>query len=103
MKSRYIYYVYMLQCADGSYYTGMANSMDRRLAEHENGLDPLCYTFSRRPVILKYCKEYQYVNDVIKREKQIKGWSRKKKEALIDGDFEELKRLAKSKTKISKE
>ncbi len=73
----------------------MTNSMDRRIEEHNNGNDPSCYTFSRRPVELKYCAHYQYVNDAIRREKQIKKWSRKKKEALINGDFEELIRLAK--------
>jgi putative endonuclease len=95
MKLRHVYYVYILQCADGSYYTGMTNSMDRRLAEHEKGLIPTCYTYNRRPVVLKYCQDFQYVNDAIRREKQIQKWSRKKKEALINGDFEELMRLAK--------
>lgn len=99
MKSRQVYFVYILLCADGSYYTGMTNSLDRRIAEHENGIDPACYTFTRRPVVLKYCIDYQYVNDAIRREKQIKGWSRKKKEALIKGDFDELIRLAKRRGK----
>lgn len=95
MKLGHVYYVYILQCADGSYYTGMTNSMDRRLAEHEKGLISTCYTYNRRPVVLKYCQDFQYVNDAIRREKQIQKWSRKKKEALINGDFEELMRLAK--------
>jgi len=95
MKFRHIYYVYILQCADGSYYTGMTNSIEKRLDEHVHGLIPSCYTFSRRPVVLKFCLDFQYVNDAIMKEKQIKGWSRKKKEALINGDFEELIRLAK--------
>ncbi len=98
MKLRHAYYVYILLCADGSYYTGMTNSLDRRIAEHNKGIDSTCYTFSRRPVELKYCMDYQYVNDAIRREKQIKRWSRKKKEALINGDFEELMRLAKRRT-----
>ena len=95
MKLRHAYYVYILLCADGSYYTGMTNSLDKRLAEHHKGLDPTCYTFSRRPLILKYQAHYEYVNDAIRKEKQIKRWTRAKKEALINGDFDELIRLAK--------
>ena len=96
MKLRHAYYVYILLCSDGSYYTGMTNSVEKRLDEHNQGLDPTCYTFSRRPVVLKYSMFYQYVNDAIRREKQIKGWTRKKKEALINEDYEELKRLSKN-------
>jgi putative endonuclease len=98
MKSRHVYYVYILQCADGSYYTGVTNSVDRRLAEHIKGLDPFCYTYSRRPLQLKYSIDFQYIEDAIKREKQIKGWTRKKKEALINGDFETLIHLARKTT-----
>ncbi len=103
MKLRQVYYVYILQCADGSYYTGMTNNLDRRIAEHEKGLETTCYTYSRIPLLLKYCIDFQYVNDAIKREKQIKRWSRKKKEALIKGDFEELMRLAECRNKKEKE
>ena len=91
----HIYYVYILLCADGSYYTGMTNSLERRLEEHKEGVNKLCYTFSRLPFILKYSQTYRFANDAISREKQIKGWSRKKKEALINGNYDELKRLAK--------
>ncbi len=97
MKFSHDYYVYILQCADGTYYTGMTNSMDRRLEEHGQGVDPTCYTFPRRPLELKYFEHYKYVNDAARREKQIKGWSHAKKEALINGDMEELTRLAKGK------
>jgi len=100
MKLHHTYYVYIVLCTDGSYYTGMTNNMNRRLEEHNEGLIISCYTFSRRPLVLKYCEYYQYVNDAIKREKQIKGWSRKKKEALINGDFEELVRLAKRRNSL---
>ena len=68
--------------------------MDKRLEEHNQGLIEACYTFSRRPLVLKYCMQYQYVDDAIRREKQIKGWTRKKKEALINGDYNELIRLS---------
>ena len=88
------YYVYILHCSDGSYYTGMTNDLDRRLEEHHSGLITSCYTFLRRPLILIYFETSRYVNDAIAREKQIKGWNRKKKEALIKGDLNELVRLA---------
>ena len=70
--------------------------MSNRFQEHVDGLIPACYTFKRRPVELVYSEFYTQVHDAITREKQIKGWSRKKKEALINGDFEELKRLARN-------
>jgi len=92
-----MYVVYILACSDGSYYTGITNDLDKRLWQHETGFFPDCYTCQRRPVVLRW---YEYVNaidDAMKREKQIKGWSRKKKEALIENDFEELKRFAKPK------
>lgn len=99
VKIRHDYYVYILLCADGSYYTGMTNNIERRLQEHEEGLVPFCYTYKRLPVVLKYSCQYKYVNDAIAREKQIKGWTRKKKEALINGDFDELIRLSKSRSR----
>ena len=95
MKFRHAYYVYILLCADGSYYTGLTNNMDKRMAEHNEGAFEACYTFSRRPLVLKYFDYFQDVNAAILKEKQIKGWTRKKKEALINGDFDELVRLAK--------
>src|SRR3984957_7032941 len=92
------YYVYILLCADGSYYTGITNNVDRRVEEHNMGANTSSYTFLRRPVVLKYSECYQFVNDAIGREKQIKGWSRKKKEALINGNIGELTRLSKKRS-----
>jgi len=89
------YYVYILKCADGSYYTGVTNNLERRLAEHQQGIDPNCYTFKRRPVVLAYAESYPEVIYAIQREKQIKGWRRAKKEALIHGEFDKLPELAK--------
>ena len=97
MKFSHDYYVYILLCSDGTYYTGMTNSMDRRLREHTQSVDPTCYTFTRRPLELKYFEHFKYVNDAARREKQIKRWSHAKKEALINGDVEALSRLAKGK------
>jgi len=100
MKFRHSYFVYILLCADGSYYTGMTNNIEKRLEAHNQGLIQACYTFSRRPLVLKYCLQYQYVDDAILREKQIKGWTRKKKEALINEQFDELIRLSKKRSSL---
>lgn len=88
------WYVYILQCADGSYYTGVTNDPDRRVIEHNTGIDPKAYTFSRRPVKLVWLYQCFDPNHAIEMEKQIKGWSRKKKEALIRENWDELKMLA---------
>jgi putative endonuclease len=89
-------YVYIVRCADDSYYTGVTNDAERRVYEHNDGLDPDCYTFTRRPVELVYIEECIDPMEAIRREKQLKGWSRAKKEALICGDWESLKELSKN-------
>ena len=91
------YFVYILKCADKSYYTRITNNIDKIITEHNNAEDRKRYTFSRRPVELVYKESFQNPNDAIMWEKRVKGWSRKKKEALIKGDFEELKRLSNQK------
>lgn len=84
----------MLRCADGSYYVGSTRkSLEERLCEHNAGL-PRSYTVSRRPVVLVWSQEFDNVTDAISVERQIKGWNRAKKEALIRGDFEAIRRLA---------
>jgi len=88
-------FVYMLRCADGSYYVGSARGdLDHRIAEHNTGALG-GYTSSRRPVELVWHQEFEDPHDAVSAERQIKGWSRKKKEALIAGDFEQLTWLAK--------
>jgi predicted GIY-YIG superfamily endonuclease len=77
------YYVYILECADGSYYTGSTSDLERRLYEHQSGSDPSAYTFSRRPVHLVWNEETRSKDDAQRFEHQVKGWNRKKKEALI--------------------
>jgi len=96
MRSSHTYYVYIVECTDGSYYTGVTNDIERRLWEHNNDDKKTAYTYSRRPVVLKYCESFQFIQNAIAWEKQLKGWSRKKKEALFREDWEEIKRLAKS-------
>lgn len=98
MKS---YYIYILQCSDGSYYTGVTNNVERRFYEHQEGLIDGCYTHNKRPVQLMYMEEFADILDAISREKQIKGWTKKKKEALVAGNFEKLVELAKSRPSTS--
>jgi len=93
MKS---YYIYILRCSDGSYYTGVTNDVERRLYEHQEGLIEGCYTHHRRPLKLMYVDEFRDIVEAITREKQIKGWTRQKKEALIAGDFGRLVEMSKS-------
>lgn len=88
------YYVYLLKCADDSIYTGITNSIDRRLQEHRLGLNPECYTFRRRPSHLIYHQEFMQFEQAEHFEKKIKKWSRSKKLALANGDFELLKDLS---------
>jgi putative endonuclease len=89
------YFVYILLCSDNSYYTGVTNDLERRLYEHENGLDPNSYTFKRRPVKLVFQESFNDVIQAIAFEKQVKGWRRAKKEAIINGDWHLLPGLSK--------
>jgi putative endonuclease len=91
-------YVYILQCADDSYYIGVTNDVEKRFKEHQEGFVESCYTFTRRPLQLKFHELFNTPQEAIKFEKQIKKWSRVKKEALINRDWEKLKLLSKSKS-----
>ena len=94
MKLNHNYFVYIVECSDGSYYTGVTNDVERRTLEHNNGIDPGCFTFKRRPVTLRYALRFQFIDQAIAFEKQVKGWNRKKKEALFKEDWNEIKKLA---------
>ncbi|MCJ8210706.1 GIY-YIG nuclease family protein [Mucilaginibacter sp. RS28] len=97
----YQYFVYILKCRDNSYYTGITNDLERRLHEHQTGLNNFAYTYNRRPVKLVFFERFIDINQAIAFEKQVKGWSRKKKEALIDQQWELLPELSrKPKTKL---
>jgi putative endonuclease len=87
-------YLYILKCADGSYYVGTARAtLEQRVAEHNAGhYDG--YTATRRPVTLAFSQWFERITDAIAAERQIKGWSRAKKEALMRGDFEGLVSLS---------
>ncbi|RZL01846.1 MAG: GIY-YIG nuclease family protein [Pedobacter sp.] len=91
------YFVYILRCHDGSYYTGVTNNLERRFSEHEGGEDINCYTFTRRPLKLVLQERFEDINQAIAFEKQVKGWRRAKKEALINGNWHLLPGLSKSK------
>lgn len=88
-------YMYILKCSDGSYYTGSTQDLEKRLCQHQNG-EGAEYTKTRLPVELAYFEEYQRIDAAFCREKQIQGWTRKKKEALISGRFDMLKVFAKN-------
>ncbi len=92
-------YVYILKCADATFYTGVTSNLDKRIIEHHNGIHPESYTAKRRPLKLVFYAEFTDIHLAIMREKQIKKWSKAKKEALIEGSFEELPNLARKKFK----
>jgi tRNA/rRNA methyltransferase len=89
------FYVYIFRCVDGSYYVGHTDDLERRLAAHQSG-DVSGYTYYRRPVQLVFHEEFPSREDAFLCERQLKGWSRRKKEALIKGDWDGLKRLSRA-------
>jgi predicted GIY-YIG superfamily endonuclease len=92
-------YLYILRCADSSYYVGTARTtLEVRVAQHNDGTYG-GYTSMRRPVALVFHQEFANITDAIAAERQVKGWSRAKKEALIRGDFAALRDLARGWTK----
>ena len=87
-------YLYIIRCADGSYYTGTARGgLEQRIAEHNAGHFG-GFTATRRPVTLVFSQWFERITDAIAAERQVKGWSRAKKEALMRGDFEALPKLS---------
>ena len=86
-------YMYILQCCDDSYYNGSTNNLKLRLAQHQSG-EGANHTRKHLPVRLLYFEEYARIDEAFYREKQVQGWSRKKKEALIKGMPSELHHLA---------
>jgi putative endonuclease len=93
-------WVYILRCADGRYYVGShrGSNPETRVADHNIGIDHKAFTFKRRPVTLVWSAEFQWIKDAIVFERQIKGWSRAKKEALMNGDWDGLQSLAKNRS-----
>jgi putative endonuclease len=93
-----MFWVYILRCADGSYYTGHTDDLEKRLGQHDAGQIPGCYTLKRMPLVLVYSQDFVSRAEALSAERQIKGWSRAKKVALINSDWAEISRLAKSKS-----
>ena len=88
------FYVYIILCRDGSCYTGLTNDLVSRFEEHVTGLYENCYTYSRRPLVLKYYETIPFLKDAVERGLQIKGWSKAKKKALTEGNFHKLQLLS---------
>jgi predicted GIY-YIG superfamily endonuclease len=92
-----MFWVYILQCADSSYYTGHTDNLEKRISEHQAGESEV-YTATRRPVKLAWSQECVAREEALLAEMQIKGWTRKKKEAMMRGDWVEVSRLAHNKS-----
>ena len=82
-------YMYILECSNGSYYTGSTINLERRIQQHQSG-EGANHTKKKLPVRLIYFEEFTRIDEAFYREKQVQNWSRKKKEALINGDLQEL-------------
>ena len=94
------YFVYILECSDGSYYTGSTDDLNNRFRQHEQGVQPSSYTYSRRPVKSVWTsEETMHYYDALRWERQIKGWSRIKKQALIRGDLGAIHEIVKAERK----
>ncbi len=89
-----MYYVYILYCADHSFYVGSARDLDARMKAHNDGRGA-AYTFKHRPVRLVYSEGFGSEAEALTRERQLKRWTHGKKEALIAGDINRLKHLSK--------
>jgi len=88
-------WMYILCCADNSYYVGSTSNLESRIVQHKEGSGSI-YTRCRLPVELVYSEEFQTVEEAFKREKQVQGWSRRKREALMKGTFEDLVKFSAS-------
>ncbi|PTX44108.1 putative endonuclease [Christiangramia gaetbulicola] len=97
-----LYFVYILQCSDDSFYVRMTSHLENRLNQHNSGKFREAYTYSRRPVKLKWIEQFTDPNLAADLEKQIKDWSRKKKEALIKKDWDKLVKLSKNYSQFGK-
>ncbi len=93
------FWVYILRCSDGSYYVGHTDDLEKRVAEHQLGAIP-GHTTNRRPVTLVFASETVTRDEAISTEMRIKGWTRAKKEALIQGDWARLKSLSRGPDRV---
>jgi len=93
------YFVYILRCSDDSFYIGQTTDLSKRITEHETGVLPKSYTHSRRPVKLVWFGEFPTHEEAFAFERQIKGWSRAKKKALIDDDWDKIHQIGQDERK----
>ncbi|MBL7933000.1 MAG: GIY-YIG nuclease family protein [Bacteroidia bacterium] len=94
-------YVYILKCSDDSFYTGVTNNIENRVEMHNSGMNKDAYTHCRRPVSLEWFNYFPSNMEAIRWEKKIKGWTRKKKQALIDDKFDLLHELSECKNETN--
>jgi putative endonuclease len=87
-------FVYILRCADGSYYVGSTRDLEKRMWQHSTG-HGAAYTSTRLPIALVFAQEFDRIDEAYALEKRVQGWSRAKREALIDGRYNDLPRLSK--------
>lgn len=91
-------YVYILECSDKSYYTGVTKNLEYRFEQHQAGAFPKCYTYNRRPLKIVFQQRFDNYLDAIINERRIKKWTRAKKLALITGDIDLLINLSNRKS-----
>ncbi len=87
------FFVYILECSNGRFYTGNTSNLDLRISQHLTGNNPNSYTYNLRPVILVWAQECPTRHDALSVEKQIKGWSHAKKQALIENNFKKVHQI----------
>jgi predicted GIY-YIG superfamily endonuclease len=90
------FYAYMLRCSDGLYYVGSTDDLEQRVAQHQSGRDPFCYTYKRRPVTLVWSESFTTRIEAKEAERQLKGWGKRKKKALMARDWEALQVLSRN-------
>lgn len=94
------YFVYILKCNDNSFYTGVTNNLEQRIEQHSSGIKKDSYTYKRRPVTLVWNESFNEIGQAILWEKKIKAWSRRKKIALIEGNWDDLILFSKNYTQF---
>ena len=89
-----MFWIYMLRCSDDSFYVGHTDNLEVRIEQHQQGTFADCYTFARRPVKLVFMQDFSSRDDAFIRERQLKGWNRAKKSALIERNWNEVSRIS---------
>jgi len=87
------FYLYILKCINGAYYVGHTDNIDQRMSENNLGLIGNCYTKNKRPVELVFLQDFPTRDAAFHAERQVKGWSRKKKEAFMEGNWDKIREL----------